>query len=170
MEGRTNGGTATKCPSGGSLGWCAVTLAVETGMKLTKQHPLVGTWITADEDSDSAFVVNVTRGRFVVSGFCRSDSEKFRISNTTWDGHVLSFESFMPSTRTKATHSFAMRSDGRIDHQLTIWEIWKKKKVRPGQIPDAWKIEVAANRVQPLELTATSDGDGGDPPKAGKPS
>ena len=107
-------------------------------MKPSKTHPLVGTWITDEEDSNAAFIVKVTCGQFDVSGFCRSDGEKFKITRTRWDGHALSFDSLMPSTDWKARHVFRLRSDGRIEHELTVWEIWKKKDVKRGQMPEAW--------------------------------
>ncbi len=107
-------------------------------MKPNNEHPLVGTWITDEEDSDGAFVIKAARGRFVVSGFCRSDGEKFKIAKTQWDGKSLCFESFMPSTGWKAGHVFRMRADGKIEHELTTWEIWKKKAVKPGELPKAW--------------------------------
>jgi hypothetical protein len=101
-------------------------------------HPLVGTWITEDEDSDAAFVVKVTKGRFVVSGFCRSDGERFRITRTQWDGTNLSFDALMKSTAWKTRNVLRLRRDGKADLQVTLWEVWKKKDAKPGQLPEAW--------------------------------
>jgi hypothetical protein len=108
--------------------------------EISKEHPLVGTWITEDEDSDSAYVVKASRGRFVVSGFCRSDGERFRITQTRWDGLNLSFEALMPSTKWKSRHVFRLKKDGSVEHEITIWENWKKKDVTPGQLPEAWQV------------------------------
>ncbi len=49
-------------------------------MKISNTHPLVGTWITDEEDSDAAFVIKVSRGHFVVTGFSQSTGEKFKIT------------------------------------------------------------------------------------------
>jgi hypothetical protein len=38
-------------------------------IKLSKTHLLMGTWITDEEDSNAAFVIKVSNGRFAVSGF-----------------------------------------------------------------------------------------------------
>lgn len=40
--------------------------------EIQEDHPLAGTWITDDEDSDAAFVFNSKNGEIEVSGFCRS--------------------------------------------------------------------------------------------------
>jgi hypothetical protein len=105
---------------------------------LKPTHPLVGTWITEDEDSDAAFVVKVLRGRFVVSGFCRSDGEPLAIKDTRWDGRNLSFEALVRSTGWKTRNVLRLRSDGKAELQFTLWEVWKKKDVKPGQRPEAW--------------------------------
>jgi hypothetical protein len=110
--------------------------------EISKEHPLVGTWITEDEDSDSAYVVKFTRGRFVVSGFCRSDGERFRITQTRWDGFSLSFNALMPSTKWKSRHVFRLMKNGCVEHEITIWEIWKKKDVKPRQLPEAWQVKI----------------------------
>ena len=104
-------------------------------MKLTNKHPLVGTWITDDEDSDAAFVIKVVKGRFVVSGFCRSDGEKFKITETRWENESLSFNALMPSTQQRSRNAFRVRPDGKADLELTIWEVWKKMTAKPKQLP-----------------------------------
>lgn len=73
-------------------------------------HPLIGTWITQAEDS-----------------------------NVKWDGKTLSFTAKMPSTGTITKNVFRMRQDGRLDLELTTYEVWKKTRVKPGQMPEAWR-------------------------------
>jgi hypothetical protein len=102
-------------------------------------HPLIGTWITEEEDSDVAFLVGVANNQFQVSGFCRSDGEKFEITQVEWDGEALSFVARMPSTDTTTKSIFRIRPDGMADLELTLYEIWKKKDVKPGNAPEAWQ-------------------------------
>ena len=106
---------------------------------ISTDHPLIGTWIAEDEDSDVAISIEVNQGLFSVSAFCRSDGEYFKVSNVVWDRTSLSFEALMPSTKTKSINKFTMRPDGNVDLELTIFEVWKKKNVKPGEIPEAWK-------------------------------
>ncbi len=102
-------------------------------------HPLVGTWITEDEDSNCAYVISVANNQFQISGFCRSDGEQFQITEVTWDGEELSFIARLPSTEWVTKNVFRVRPDGMADLALTSYEIWKKKDVKPGEIPEAWK-------------------------------
>jgi hypothetical protein len=108
--------------------------------EIPEDHPLVGTWITDEEDSDAAFIFTIENGYIEVSGFCRSDGEKFEIRNTKWDGEILTFTARMPSTDYTSINSFQMRPDGRADLTLTIFEVWKKKDVKPGEQPEGWQV------------------------------
>lgn len=102
-------------------------------------HPLIGTWVTSDEDSDAAFTFSVADGEFCVSGFCQSDGEEFEISGVNWDGVALTFNAIMPSTGFATKNVFSIRPDGKLDLELTTREVWKKKHVKPGQLPRAWR-------------------------------
>ena len=104
--------------------------------EVSGDHPLVGTWITDEEDSDAAFIFTIEHGDIEVSGFCRSDGEEFEIRNTKWDGETLTFTARMPSTDYTSINAFRMRPDGRADLTLTIFEVWKKKDVKPGELPE----------------------------------
>lgn len=99
-------------------------------------HGLIGTWITDEEDSDAAFTVSLKRNRFHVSGFCRSDGEQFEIKKLKWDGKTLSFTARMPSTEFTTENVFRLRPDGKVILELTLYEVWKKKDVRPGDMPE----------------------------------
>jgi hypothetical protein len=44
----------------------------------------------------------------------------------------------MPSIDFKSKHVFRLRPDGRADLALTIYEVWKKENVKPGDIPKGW--------------------------------
>lgn len=106
-------------------------------MKLTNKHPLVGTWVTEDEDSDAAFLVKVAKGRFVVGGFCRSTGERFKITEQTWADHALAFTALLPSTQCRSRNVLRLRPDGKAELELTLWEVWKKKDLKPERRPKA---------------------------------
>ena len=100
---------------------------------------LLGTWITADENSNVAFKFSIKNKSYRVTGFCRSDGEEFEITRVKWDGKALSFIARMPSTDNITKNVFRIRSDGKLDHELTTYDVWKKKNVKPGEIPEAWR-------------------------------
>ena len=100
---------------------------------------LLGTWITDEEDSNAAFTFSVRNSKVRVSGFCRSDGEKFEVRKVNWDGKTLSFTARMPSTNFVTKNVFRIRRDGRLSLELTSYEIWKKKEVTPGEAPEAWR-------------------------------
>jgi hypothetical protein len=106
---------------------------------LPDDHALIGTWITEEEDSNVAFRVSLRNGKLRVSGFCRSDGEEFEIKKLKWDGKALSFTARMPSTDTVIKNVFRIRPDGKVDLELTMYEVWKKKDVQPGELPEAWR-------------------------------
>ncbi len=95
--------------------------------ELTHDHPLIGTWVTKDEDSDAVFTISVSGGEFSVTGYCHSDGELFEIGDIVWDGKWLSFLATMPSTNTRTRNSFHALGDGTAVLRYTIEEIWIKK-------------------------------------------
>ncbi len=108
-------------------------------LTIRPDHPFVGTWITDEEDSDVAFVIAASRNKFRVSGFSRSDGEAFKITKTKWDGRSLSFTARMPSTGHTTLNVFRLRRDGKAILEFTVFEIWKKKDVKPGELPKGWQ-------------------------------
>lgn len=103
------------------------------------KRALLGTWITLDEGSNAAFTLSTKNKRCRVTGFCRSSGEAVEITRVRWDGKALSFVARMPSIDTVTKNVFRIRSDGRLDLELTTYDIWKKKDVKPGEIPEAWR-------------------------------
>ena len=101
-------------------------------------HPLVGTWVTEEEDSRAAFVISVSRNKFRVSGFSRPDGEAFKITQLKWDGRALSFTARMPSTGWTTRNVLRLRRDGNANLEITLFEIWKKKDVKPREPPEGW--------------------------------
>jgi hypothetical protein len=102
-------------------------------------HPLIGTWVTNEEDSDAAFTISVTDGEFRVSGVCQSDGETFEIEGVNWDGSALTFTAIMPSTGFVTKNVFRVRPDGQLDLELTTYEVWKTLSVKPGESPRGWR-------------------------------
>jgi hypothetical protein len=102
-------------------------------------HRLIGTWITDDEDSSVAFTFSAKNNKLRVSGFSRPDGEAFEITHVKWDGKILSFTARMPSTDYVTKNTFRVRQDGKLDFELTTFEVWKKKDVNAGEIPKAWQ-------------------------------
>jgi hypothetical protein len=52
-----------------------------------------------------------------------------------WDGKALSFIARMPSTNNVTKNVFGIRSDGKLDHELTTYDTLKKKNVKPVRFP-----------------------------------
>ena len=111
---------------------------VNTTAPIPADHPLIGTWITEEEDSNVAFTICVRDGVFAVTGFCRIDGEAFEISELEWDGDALTFRARMPSTDTVTKNLFRIRDDGKADLECTIYEVWKKQEVTVGERPKGW--------------------------------
>jgi hypothetical protein len=106
---------------------------------IAPNRALVGTWITDEEDSDTAFTISLKNNKFHGSGFCKSDGEKFTITKVKWDRKAPSFTARMPSTNWVTENVFRIRRDGKVELELTLWEVWKKKDVKPGKRPEAWE-------------------------------
>ncbi len=87
-----------------------------------------GTWVTEEEDSFVEFTISMSAAGFIVTGRDISDGEAFLISNISWNGEVLRFDSVMPSTQYGARHAVRMAPDGKMmEHEFTLLEIWKRK-------------------------------------------
>ena len=98
-------------------------------MNIESNHPLVGTWITENEDSDVEIKVDVSEGYFKISAICISDGEKFEVYDINWHENTLTFLTVMPSTKTKSTCTLSIRENGNADFSLTTYEVWKKKNL-----------------------------------------
>jgi hypothetical protein len=91
-------------------------------------HPLAGTWVSAEGDSAAEFTIVPTATGFAVSGRDQNDGEQFVISQVSWDGRVLRFCSLMPSTGYHARHVLhVLPGDNSVEHELTLFERWQRK-------------------------------------------
>lgn len=92
-------------------------------------HPLAGTWIAVEEDGAAEFTIVPRDNSFNVCGRDRHTEEALLISGVSWDGNVLRFHSFVPSSQFGAAHAVCFREDLKMmQHQLTLLEIWKRKE------------------------------------------
>jgi hypothetical protein len=89
-------------------------------------HPLVGTWKDADEDYGSGvqFTISAAGATFEVAGMDTSDGEALSISNVDWDGRVLRFDSFVPSTRHRVEYTIEVTSPSEVLIRYTRSERW----------------------------------------------
>jgi hypothetical protein len=85
---------------------------------------LVGTWQhPAPWDSDDClaeYVILVEHGAPIVSARDLNDGEAFVISEARWDGEVLSFRSFMPSTGREGRNEFSLTPAGTLQSRFTF--------------------------------------------------
>lgn len=88
-------------------------------LRLHADHPLVGTWVVADEMSSIEFRIEPIRGGFRVSASDSYDGEEFVVSDTKWDGKALHFALLVPSNGTRAEHRIRVRSDGTLEDRFT---------------------------------------------------
>jgi hypothetical protein len=93
---------------------------------LKSGHPLVGTWRDADEDYGTSirFTVRGVGANFEVAGLDTHDGEKLSISNIRWDGRVLRFDSFVPSTGHQVQYAFEVASPSEVLIRATRSERW----------------------------------------------
>ncbi|MDF7802205.1 hypothetical protein P4C99_22230 [Pontiellaceae bacterium B1224] len=96
--------------------------------KPKSEHRFVGTWIDDAEDTDVIFQIEFIEDEFKISGNCISDGEQFEVTNISFDGTSLKFETLMPSTNYKTKNKLTVREDGKTDLELSIFEVWKKKE------------------------------------------
>lgn len=95
---------------------------------LNVRHPLVGTW--RDQDPDGSFVrftVRAAGSGFDVRAFDTSDGEEIEISNVTWDGRVLRFSAFVPSSERWSDYEMKVVSPSEILLRLSYAEPWVRE-------------------------------------------
>jgi len=106
---------------------------------MPKDHPLVGTWITEDEDSNVSVVITSDGGTPKVKCFTRSDGEFHEITELLWDGESLEFHATVPSNGWRTKLVFRAAHDGTAHVEFTWFEVWKHSDAKPGELPEAWR-------------------------------
>jgi hypothetical protein len=95
---------------------------------LNVRHPLVGTW--RDEDPDGSFLRFVVRpagSGFDVRAVDTSDGEEIEISKVRWDGRVLRFTAFAPSSGRLSDYEMKAVSPSEISLRLSYAESWVRE-------------------------------------------
>ena len=88
--------------------------------KTPKRNLLVGSWFNADENETGVeFTVTCPGGTYAVRVVDRFDSEIADISETRWDGRILSFAAHWNSTGRFARYRLLALSENRIDVTYT---------------------------------------------------
>lgn len=85
-----------------------------------------GRWIHEDQDSDAEFFIENCEGVITVMARCISDREIIEVRDLRWEHDALRFETVVPSSGYRARHAMRFPSPDRCDHELTIFETWKR--------------------------------------------
>ncbi len=90
----------------------------------TNLQSLVGRWVHVlpddNDDHVAEYAISIHRGKPVVKARDLQDSEKFIITDVTWDGAVLRFKSLMPSTKREGINEFSLLPNGNIHSRFTF--------------------------------------------------
>ena len=91
---------------------------------LTAGHPVVGTWRDADEHYGSRvqFTIHPAGATFEITALDNGDGEQLSISNVRWDGRVLCFDGFVPSTGHRAEYAFQVMSPSEVQIRSAHYE------------------------------------------------
>jgi hypothetical protein len=92
----------------------------------TKRDWFVGRWQNADEGFGVVLEIAKTAKGYRVRAFDNFDSEELVVSKIKWDGNVLRFETYVPSTKYRTKNSLNLVSRTKLVQELTFWEKWKK--------------------------------------------
>ena len=84
-------------------------------LRLFADHPLVGSWVVANDGSSIQFDIAATGSGFAVAAFDTDDGERYVVDAVRWDGRALCFNLFVPSNGTRLSHRMKVRPGGVID-------------------------------------------------------
>ncbi len=98
------------------------------------ENKIEGTWISSDPDDsadfDIEYVITKKNKSFKIVA-TDSDGEKLIIKDILWDGRMMTFKSFMSSTKRKAVNTFKVKSDGKIEAKFIFTIRDELKKLSP---------------------------------------
>jgi hypothetical protein len=89
-------------------------------------HPLIGTWRDPDVELGSTvqFTIRAPEGAVEVAGVDTDDGEVLTISHVVWNGRVLRFHSYVPSTEYRVEYEFEPISRSEVLIRRTTSERW----------------------------------------------
>ncbi len=91
-----------------------------TSQTNNQQHPLVGTWVSADEfASDVEYLISAKGDGLTVRAINKNDSEEADIFEIQWDGEILTFAAHWNSTGRFARCRFLLQSQDLVDFTYT---------------------------------------------------
>ena len=94
--------------------------------------PIEGRWVsTMPHDSDDylmEYVIKKDKDGFSVYARDLQDGEEMEISNIEWDGSILSFQSYMPSTQRTGSAQFRVKENGNIESKFTFTVLEELKR------------------------------------------
>lgn len=97
-----------------------------------KGSAIEGCWVSSDphesDDYLTEYIIERNENGLDVSAKDMQDEEKMEIFNSQWNGKVLSFESYMPSTERSGHVQFRLKENDEIEakFQFTIVEELRK--------------------------------------------
>jgi hypothetical protein len=96
-----------------------------------KPHPLVGTWISADQHSTVEYMIKLKGNRFAVCAIDSFDGEQADIFEIKRDGQALSFAAYWNSTGRFSRCRLMALSDEQVNftYTHTDQEILHRKQV-----------------------------------------
>ena len=112
---------------------CVALLPGLSGCTTSSPDPnaaIQGTWTS--EDSVAVYKIEMTEGGLTVEGYSSFSGKEMIIDDVSWDGAILRFTSYMPSTDHKVVHenqlvdsnTMVSQAEGQGTHTVT----WTKQK------------------------------------------
>lgn len=86
---------------------------------LHADHPLVGTWVVANDGSSIEFKIGASARGFTVSARDSHDGAEYVVDNGRWDGAALRFNLWVPSNGTRVELRIRLREDGTLEDNFT---------------------------------------------------
>jgi hypothetical protein len=97
----------------------------------SREDWVIGRWHASAGQIDVVFAIDKTASGFRIEAADESDGERLVVSNVTWDGKVLSFETCTPSNKWRTKNRFKVISKSKAIQELTFWEPWEKLPPEP---------------------------------------
>ena len=110
------------------------------------QHPdIEGRWLHEDKDTDAEYIIEKREGVIAVTARCIFDGELMKVHDLRWEDDALRFDTVVPSSGYRARHAMRFLAPDRCDHELTLFETWKRVHDEAPKSQDAEQF-AAGNR------------------------